>query len=293
MSEIVEPAKAFGLTPLSIAEGIPTHSALKQQLFTIVSWVVFLSTLIHGTTVPLAALGSSVHPAFHPRFMVTEERFAGTPGNPDEETPLIDNSGDRDEGKPITRKEIDRILTGDHGDEESLDSRQADALIGHGSGLKGWGRGRVTVFVEGNKLLICDEEGESSDLFTGLCADLTVSFQVMYLYAELNDVVHTVPGCSLKSQHKCFHGMTLTSELPGRRKSRLCKAPVFSRNVGKRVPSGFRVRRKLREGRPKSNGDHAVPVIEDTAIDHRVIRVGARIVSWQSVLLSMLAQLDR
>lgn len=103
---------------------------------------------------PLFALGSSVHPSFHPRFLVTDT----TVSEAGEETPLLDRVGG-DEGEPITRAEIDRILTGNKGDEESLDSRQADELIGQGSGLKDWGRGRVTVFVEGSNLLICDEEG--------------------------------------------------------------------------------------------------------------------------------------
>jgi hypothetical protein len=110
--------------------------------------------LTAGTTVPLFALGSSVHPSFHPRFLVSEGSEAG------EDTPLLNTSGGYDEGEPITREEIDKILTGDQGDAESLDARQEDALMGHQSGLKDWGRGRVTVFVEGFKLLICDEEGE-------------------------------------------------------------------------------------------------------------------------------------
>jgi hypothetical protein len=99
----------------------------------------------------LFALGSSIHPSFHPRFLVQAE--------PSEETPLLEGSNDEQEGEPITNAEIDKILNG--GDQESLDSRQEEAIIGDGSGLKDWGRGRVTVFREGRKLLICDEEGES------------------------------------------------------------------------------------------------------------------------------------
>jgi hypothetical protein len=114
-----------------------------------------------GTTVPLFALGSSIHPSFHPRFLVQAE--------PSEHTPLLDNdssphpkptaSNAGDEGEPITREDLDRIMNG--GDVESLDSRQEDAILGEGSGLKDWGRGRVTVFREGGKLIICDQEGES------------------------------------------------------------------------------------------------------------------------------------
>ena len=119
-----------------------------------------------GTTVPLFALGSSVHPSLHPRFLVQNTSAnVSEAGEAGEESSLLGRaSGDGDVGEPITRAEIDKILTGDHGDEESLDSRQEDALVGKGSGLKNWGRGRVTVFVEGSKLLICDEEGECHDL---------------------------------------------------------------------------------------------------------------------------------
>ena len=120
-----------------------------------------VARLKSGTTVPLFALGSSIHPSFHPRFLVADGSVAGSFAGSEagEETPLLDGPRDRDEGEPITRKEINRILTGDKGDAESLDSRQEDAMIGEGTGLDDWGRGRVTVFVEGNKLLICDEEG--------------------------------------------------------------------------------------------------------------------------------------
>ena len=111
---------------------------------------------------PLFALGSSIHPSFHPRFLVTDS------SETDEETPLMGGQENRDEGEPITREEIDNILSGVKGDAESLDSRQENQLIGKGSGLDDWGRGRVTVFVEGSKLLICDEEGVS----VSVCADL-------------------------------------------------------------------------------------------------------------------------
>jgi len=115
-----------------------------------------------GTTVPLFALGSSVHPSLHPRFLVQNASTSTNGSEAGEESSLLGRaSGDGEIGEPITRAEIDKILTGNHGDEESLDSRQEGALLGKGSGLKDWGRGRVTVFVEGSKLLICDEEGES------------------------------------------------------------------------------------------------------------------------------------
>lgn len=94
----------------------------------------------------------------------------------DERSPLLDRVGG-DEGEPITREELERILKGDIGDEESLDSRQANQLIGKGSGLDDWGRGRVTVFVEGSNLLICDEEGKCYDEFAA-------EDQVMYQLEE-------------------------------------------------------------------------------------------------------------
>ena len=123
-----------------------------------------MTRLNSGTTVPLFALGSAVNPSFHPRFLVQSVGLDVGEANQseaDEETSLLrQRAGDTEIGQPISRAEIDRILTGGHGDEESLDSRQEDALVGKCSGLKDWGRGRVTVFVEGNKLLICDEEGQ-------------------------------------------------------------------------------------------------------------------------------------
>jgi len=101
-----------------------------------------------------------LHPSFHPKFLVQVD------DGPSETTSLLSNdlhsharqSRDKDEGEPITRAELDRIMNG--GDAESLDSRQAEAIVGDGSGLEDWGRGRVTVFQEGSRLLICDQEGE-------------------------------------------------------------------------------------------------------------------------------------
>jgi hypothetical protein len=134
----------------------------------LISFIVFLSTLIHGTTIPMFALGSSLHPDFHPRFLVRADPVQASEDG--EHTPLLHDSPDeREQGEDITQAEIDQILQGDnHADVESLDPGQQDALIGKGSGLKDWGRGRVTVFVEGDKLLICDQEGASGAKWCGL-----------------------------------------------------------------------------------------------------------------------------
>lgn len=76
-----------------------------------------------------------------------------------ETSSLLSHADRDDEGHSITRAELARILNRDGGHEE-LDSSQRDALVGQGSGLAKWGRGRVSVYNEGNKIVICDEEGE-------------------------------------------------------------------------------------------------------------------------------------
>ena len=105
--------------------------------------------------IPLWALGSAVDDSLHPRFLIHYDQEA------DEESPLLGDTDPGDEGEPITREELDKILTGES-DRESLDSNQQDAILGHGSGLRRWGKGKIRVYNEGRRLLICDQEGESS-----------------------------------------------------------------------------------------------------------------------------------
>lgn len=106
-----------------------------------------------------------MHPSFHPRFLVRADPA-------DEETPLLSNSNsdeaqadteaqDEDRGYPIERTEIERILGESHLDDRvSITSNQQEQLVGKG-GLGAWGRGRISVYDEGNCLMICDEDGES------------------------------------------------------------------------------------------------------------------------------------
>ena len=107
-----------------------------------------------------------MHPSFHPRFMVREDRE----GSVDEESPLLNNDTERDpegdaerddRGFPIGRDEIERIL-GERtlDDRVSISSRQQEQLVGKG-GLESWGRGRMSVYDEGHCLVICDEDGQS------------------------------------------------------------------------------------------------------------------------------------
>lgn len=84
----------------------------------------------------------------------------------DAETPLLDDMDDvdpeaNDQGYPIDRAEIERILGDSHLDDRvSISSNQQEQLVGKG-GLTDWGRGRMSVYDEGNRLIICDEEGQS------------------------------------------------------------------------------------------------------------------------------------
>jgi hypothetical protein len=103
--------------------------------------------------IPLLALGSAVDSSLHPRFLIHYDTEAN------ENSALLGNPDPDEEGEPITRAELDRILTGD-ADQESLDSGQQNAILGDDSGLGKWGKGKISVYNEGRRLLICDEEGE-------------------------------------------------------------------------------------------------------------------------------------
>lgn len=134
------------------AEQVPPENVLKQQIFGIVSWVVFTSTLVHGTTVPISLLGSSIHPSLHPKFMVNEE---DTDEEGDETSSLLGNG---DQGHPISRSTLATIL-GDGSEARLLDGEAQRRLTGRGSGLEQWGRGRVSVYDQGSHITICDEHG--------------------------------------------------------------------------------------------------------------------------------------
>jgi len=104
-----------------------------------------------------------MHPDFHPRFMVREdtegEGEGEGEGEADEETGLL-ASRNNDHGFPIGREEIERILGESHLDDAmSIKSGQRLELVGKG-GLKAWGRGKLSVYDEGNCLMICDEDGK-------------------------------------------------------------------------------------------------------------------------------------
>jgi hypothetical protein len=86
----------------------------------------------------VSLLSSAMHPDLHPRFLVRSDN-EGSEG--DENSPLLSNNNDH--GFPIDREEIQRILGEDHLD-----------------GLKKWGRGNLSVYDEGNCLMICDQDGE-------------------------------------------------------------------------------------------------------------------------------------
>jgi hypothetical protein len=102
--------------------------------------------------IPLLALGSSIDSSLHPRFLIHYDEEAN------EQSPLMGQPDPDEAGADIPRAELEQILSGE-ADRESLDSGQQDAILGDGSGLKRWGKGKITVYNEGKRLLICDQEG--------------------------------------------------------------------------------------------------------------------------------------
>lgn len=109
---------------------------------------------------PFFLLGSSIHPSFHPKFLVqNEESRSQTEDDSGEGTRLLnDHEGDPDHGEPINRSELDQILHGQSSNNDISDEMR-DQLLGDELS-KDWGRGRVSVYDEGSCLVICDEEGE-------------------------------------------------------------------------------------------------------------------------------------
>ena len=136
---------------------LPEDNILKQQLFGIVSWIVFTSTIIHGITIPFFLIGSSLHPFLHPKFLVQATDGMSEAG---ESSSLLHNA---DEGEPIDPNELDNL------EEGSISSEQRQALLGEDSGLRHWGRGKVSVYNQGSQLVICDEHGESIVDLLPLC----------------------------------------------------------------------------------------------------------------------------
>ncbi len=110
------------------------------------------SPLKPGITIPFFLLGSSLHPSFHPKFLVQN-----TGNEPSETTSLLH---DADEGEPLDADALERLMSSDNREDGNLTDSQREALLGDGSGLKDWGRGKVNVYNEGSNLIICDEQGE-------------------------------------------------------------------------------------------------------------------------------------
>jgi hypothetical protein len=202
---------------LKAAEELSREQVLKRKLYTVISFIVFTSTIVHGVTVPTFLLASSVHPVWHPKNLI---RTGGDGGEDDGELPemteqttllrpfvwlarkygtntgaddMLDgecgnddnghprammrktSSTDPDEGEPITRAELHRILNDLANDEEDEDrqyttkrdgqgrltKRQKEALLTAGSGLEHWEHDKeILVYDEGNVLIVTDNEGE-------------------------------------------------------------------------------------------------------------------------------------
>lgn len=200
---------------LKAAEDLTDKNVLKNQLYTVISFIVFTSTIVHGVTVPTFLLASSVHPVWHPKNLIrtgassngqdagdsdedgelpeaTEQttllkpftwlarRYGSTPddildGEQVERGDIGKSSSDPDEGEPISRRELHRILNdfADDGEEDAqkstkrggqgrLTRKQKEALLNDGSGLEHWDQEtEILVYDEGNVLIVTDNDGES------------------------------------------------------------------------------------------------------------------------------------
>ena len=189
---------------LKAAEDLSTENILKTELYTVVSFIVFTSTIVHGVTVPTFLLASSVHPVWHPKNLIrtggdgelpetTErttllkpltwlvQRYGSTSDDfldgdePERGGPSVGkSSSDPDEGEPISRRELHRILNDMADDAEQdvgkstrrdgqgrLTGKQKRELLKDGSGLGHWDQEtEILVYDEGNVLIVCDNEGE-------------------------------------------------------------------------------------------------------------------------------------
>jgi hypothetical protein len=106
-----------------------------------------------------------VDPSFHPKFLVE----AGGNDDASETTPLLDGA---EQGEPLDRDELRQILSQDPNG--SLSNDQRKALLGKGSGLERWGRGRISVYNQGDQLVICDEAGECFNRLTLTSGNVSV-----------------------------------------------------------------------------------------------------------------------
>ncbi|KAI5450990.1 Na+/H+ antiporter [Naganishia albida] len=201
---------------LKAAEDLTDKNVLKNQLYTVISFIVFTSTIVHGVTVPTFLLASSVHPVWHPKNLIrtgassngqdagdsdedgelpeaTEQttllkpftwlarRYGSTPddildGEQVERGDIGKSSSDPDEGEPISRRELHRILNdfADDGEEDAqkstkrggqgrLTRKQKEALLNDGSGLEHWDQEtEILVYDEGNVLIVTDNDGHVS-----------------------------------------------------------------------------------------------------------------------------------
>ncbi|KAJ9096790.1 hypothetical protein QFC21_005061 [Naganishia friedmannii] len=203
---------------LKAAEELSREQVLKRKLYTVISFIVFTSTIVHGVTVPTFLLASSVHPVWHPKNLIrtggggqddgelpeateqttllrpfvwlarrygtdsgADDMIDGECGNDDDGNPQAmmrkTSSTDPDEGEPITRAELHRILNDLANDAEDgdrqyttkrdgqgrLTKRQKEALLNAGSGLEHWEQDKeILVYDEGNVLIVTDNEDQRS-----------------------------------------------------------------------------------------------------------------------------------
>jgi hypothetical protein len=169
---------------LKASAELPHDNELRKGLYGIISWIVFTSTIAHGITLPTFLLGSTVHKALHPKFLIR----AGDEGREDEEEetgelpettervgllrPLHDvlvrygavnedsnerqpprppqRGPDTDRGNSITRKKLHRILT------EHAHALEDDQLDGGRSTKRG---GQGTLSDDQKRILLGEGSG--------------------------------------------------------------------------------------------------------------------------------------
>lgn len=150
-----------------------------------------------GITIPFFLLGSSIHPSFHPKFLIKSSDSTYTDdgeaegGNeePSEYSPLrpierllrgyrtFSDDRNAEEGEPLSLEELAEIMdSGEQeqddmqhqGQSETLTAKQKKKLTGDGTGLERWGgSGKMSIYNEGSCITICDEDGMSKIRGTG------------------------------------------------------------------------------------------------------------------------------
>lgn len=119
---------------------------------------------------------------------------------------------DAEEGATLSQDDLQRLTSNNDSPDGELSSAQREALLDEGSGLKDWGRGKVSVYNEGSNLIICDEEGESSKEFGLMQQVMSRSGEYMgRKRSRVNKEMHSVWSltCTLRSAYEVTENYSL------------------------------------------------------------------------------------